>query len=398
MGPVLFSSDPSVAGRDPSDHMPIYKRGKTYWADYWDANGVRQRKSLRTTHKRNAETLLAELVTEVTRAKLGLEAAPADARGSIEPHWVAYQEEVEASEMTQHHKNRVIKAVRDFLTTQRVVSLGQLTYALGETWLQEVKARQPQRGHAKHRKGRLSNTTVNNHRRQLVRFARWLVKTKRIKTNPFLDLPVLPKGDPRHPRRPLTHEEFGRLLEVAPPYRQLIYLWHALTGLRRTETARTVWGDVDFEKALIRVRPSTSKNRKSAELPLHPDLANLLQSYRAGELDLPRYPKPTGAPAELVFPSTPNMRTIVRDLGKAKVDYETPEGYADRHGFRVKFATDLALSGVHLVVAQKLMRHSSPAMTANIYTKVGVATHIAAVSGLAVPDAATRHTSDTASA
>jgi integrase len=43
-----------------------------------------------------------------------------------------------------------------------------------------------------------------------------------------------------------------------------------------------------------------------------------------------------------------------------------------RHGapLRVCYATRLARAGVSLVQAQKLLRHSDPKLTANIYTRL----------------------------
>jgi integrase len=59
-----------------------------------------------------------------------------------------------------------------------------------------------------------------------------------------------------------------------------------------------------------------------------------------------------------------------RDLEAAGIPYETPEGVADLHALRVSYATILARAGVSLVQAQRLMRHSDPKLTANIYTRL----------------------------
>jgi integrase len=42
----------------------------------------------------------------------------------------------------------------------------------------------------------------------------------------------------------------------------------------------------------------------------------------------------------------------------------------DLHALRVTYATLLGRAGVSLVQAQKLMRHSDPKLTANIYTRL----------------------------
>ena len=42
----------------------------------------------------------------------------------------------------------------------------------------------------------------------------------------------------------------------------------------------------------------------------------------------------------------------------------------DLHSLRLTFGTLLALSGVPLTVTQRLMRHSDPKLTSNIYTDI----------------------------
>lgn len=356
----------------------FYKRGKVYWVDYHDASGQRQRKSLKTHSKSVARRRTTEIEAQVVRERLGLEAAPADSRASLEPHWVAFQEELVAADLSEQHVRETIKSVRGFLAEQRVASLSQITLERAEDWLRDVAKRKPARGHARDRARRVSARTVNKHRAHLRRFTSWLVKTRRLRADPLLALAPMPAGDARHARRALTEQEFRDLLNAAPAYRRLLYLWHGLTGLRRSETARTRWKDVDLDRALLRVRPSTAKNKKAAELPLHPELVAALQLYRGGKLDLGWYgrsPKVRASefgPEDPVFPVTPGMRVFKDDLAAAGIPYETDEGFVDRHALRVTFATRLALTGAPLAVAQRLLRHSSPVLTATIYTRAGV--------------------------
>ena len=44
--------------------MRLYKRGRTYWADYLDGNGKRIRKSLGTTNRTEAEAKANQLLAE----------------------------------------------------------------------------------------------------------------------------------------------------------------------------------------------------------------------------------------------------------------------------------------------------------------------------------------------
>jgi len=51
--------------------------------------------------------------------------------------------------------------------------------------------------------------------------------------------------------------------------------------------------------------------------------------------------------------------------------YEDSDGqFLDFHALRVTYGTALARAGVRLQVAQRLMRHSTPVLTANVYTRL----------------------------
>ena len=60
------------------------------------------------------------------------------------------------------------------------------------------------------------------------------------------------------------------------------------------------------------------------------------------------------------------------DLAAADIPYEDDAGrVVDLHSLRVTFATNLARGGVALQLAQRLLRHSTPVLTANAYTVLG---------------------------
>ena len=59
------------------------------------------------------------------------------------------------------------------------------------------------------------------------------------------------------------------------------------------------------------------------------------------------------------------------DLKAAGIPYKDGMGRVfDFHALRGQFVTSLALVGVSLVKSQKLARHSTPNLTANVYTKL----------------------------
>jgi integrase len=63
---------------------------------------------------------------------------------------------------------------------------------------------------------------------------------------------------------------------------------------------------------------------------------------------------------------------IRKDLIAAGVEPEQLGKRCDFHALRVTMVSQLALNGVPLAIAQKLARHSTPVLTANTYTQLGM--------------------------
>lgn len=162
-------------------------------------------------------------------------------------------------------------------------------------------------------------------------------------------------------RRAITSEELGRLLTIAGS-RRLLYLTAIYTGLRLRELGRLVWADLHLNETrpYLIARAGTTKNRKEAVQPLHPVLAAQLAS-------LPRH---EGDDARTVFSVKQHPeRYFKNDLAKAKIEsFDALGRKLDFHALRYTFATRLAKKGISQRLTQELMRHSDPALTANIYT------------------------------
>ncbi len=134
------------------------------------------------------------------------------------------------------------------------------------------------------------------------------------------------------------------------------------------------------------MRASIAKNRREAILPLPHDAAVALSAAFDARRDVDRTAR--------VFASVPVIRTFRIDLAAAReawieeadddpeerrprekdrdfLAYEDSDGrFLDFHALRVTFGTSLARAGVRLQMAQRLMRHSTPVLTANVYTKL----------------------------
>ena len=226
--------------------------------------------------------------------------------------------------------------------------------------------------------GVMSARTRRHHASHLRQFGRFLVREAIVAESPFANvtLAIHVESDRRLQRRALTADEMRRLLESAAksptvrcrlpgPTRRLVYWVAGTTGLRRNEIAALTPESFDFSGPTpqVRVGGQHTKNRRRADLPLRSDLAAELQAWLVG--------KPPGVP---VFPirGAATHTMIARDLEDAGIEAAKDGRRVDFHALRTTTVTALALSGVPLAVAQKIARHSTPTLTANVYAVVGV--------------------------
>ena len=207
----------------------------------------------------------------------------------------------------------------------------------------------------------LKDKTANDYLEAARCFFNWLVKLGRAGSNPLLAVEkVKTKAGRAEEIRALSDAEMLRLLAVAGE-RKPVYLMAVFTGLRSGELAALKWGDLHLDAVtpFVRVRATTTKNGKSAEMRLHPELVEALRSLKAcSVLD-----------DEPVFKSIPRIERFRRDLIKADIAPVDAFGRkAVFHSLRHTFGTNLARGGVASRVAMALMRHSDRRLTDKIYT------------------------------
>jgi integrase len=120
---------------------------------------------------------------------------------------------------------------------------------------------------------------------------------------------------------------------------------------------------LDGDRPTLTLSGAITKNGKPATLPLRADLADALRAEVTGR-------RPTDPvfeiPADL-------LRRFYADLKRAGIPRVDARGrLVDIHALRTTFGTHLAVAGVPITTAQKLMRHSDPKLTANVYTDAGL--------------------------
>jgi integrase len=207
----------------------------------------------------------------------------------------------------------------------------------------------------------LKDKTSNDYLEAARCFFNWLVKLGRTAVNPLLSLEkVKTKIGAAQEIRAFSDSEMTRLLAVAGE-RKALYLVAVHTGLRASELAALKWADIhlDAEIPFVSVRASTTKNGKSAEMRLHPELIPALKEIKSGG----------GFDDETIFKKIPRIERFRRDLIQAKIAPIDSFGRkAVFHSLRHTFGTNLARGGVASRVAMTLMRHSDRRLTDKIYT------------------------------
>ncbi|WP_309385617.1 tyrosine-type recombinase/integrase [Cerasicoccus frondis] len=189
----------------------------------------------------------------------------------------------------------------------------------------------------------------------------WLKDQERIPGNPLNTIKKVDTRGKQAQRRAFTDEELEKLLAVAGKNR-LLYLTAAYTGLRLGELRQVLRGDVifDHERPHIKARAITTKNRKSALVPLHPMLAEELKKGWPYDAPLDE------AVFSIIKQPDAQFRRHLDQAGISRLDALGRK--LDFHALRYTFATKLAREGTAQRTAQELMRHSDPKLTAQIYT------------------------------
>jgi len=277
----------------------------------------------------------------------------------------------------------------------------------------------------------------NAHVTAFVAFGAWCARQGYVKVNPFAGTAKRDeRADRRHIRRALTVDELARLLdaartrpmrdalkgnagggckggkkgkmnkEVAEPKdktkdalrwlgetRAMAYWTAAATGLRWNELRSITLGAVrlDAEPPHLILEAKNEKARRGAQIAIQADLAAALRLYLAerrsrlvGACSGSIVEFPGALDTVPLFDVPKNMcRTFDADCAMAKVPKRDSAGrVVDVHALRHTFGTMLARAGVSLQVAQRAMRHSTPALTANVYTHLGLLDTSAAVNAL----------------
>jgi integrase len=309
--------------------------------------------ALNTPYRHVAEANLRRIVREMEEEASGLVTPKPLREAAQKPlgeHLEAFMADISArgrcKKHLQHTRNRLIRLF-EAMGWRRLCDITADGFA---RWRSEQVA--------------LSAKTRNEYLGHATALLNWCVRNGRLGLNPLATVgKVETRGHEKVIRRALSQEQLQALINVSGP-RSLAYWLASWTGLRRGELKTLSWADLqlDIAKPCIRVRSSTTKNKRAAVLPLLHPLPEALRAFRDAQ------PIATG---KVFRRGVPTTKMLVRDLAAAGIpEYDELGRRIDFHALRHTFSSLLANAGVAQRVAMELMRHSDPRLTANTYTDV----------------------------
>ena len=391
---------------DPQTGEKVRKESEKWWCRYRDALGIERRKPL-AKNKAISQQMLQLILESVEKEKSGIVTpSQKEAKRPIKEQIDDFEQHHKASENTEQYVYEITQKVRTIAEYCKWNNVLQISESDVEGFLL----------HLRKQLGR-SIQTSNNYLRAIINFVHWLKRNRRLTSNPLKGMKMLNTcTDRRHDRRPLEDEEFARVLHVAetgPPRmgligrdRAMLYLLAAWTGLRRGElgslTLRSF--NCDAPTPTVTVQAMYSKHRRKDVQILHPEIVERFKEWLTKR-------KPRNAD-EILFPISKktcgtDRRTsemLEFDLASARrfwiaetddpdekrqreqsefLLYRNKAGlFADFHGLRHTFITNLGRAGVDPKTAQILARHSDIKLTMNVYTHVSRKAELAAINAL----------------
>lgn len=377
-----------VDGKQVRKGTPGAKRrreeSKRFYGTVTLANGKRKQTPL-TDERDTSETLLRRLQTaEDTKRVNGADRFHDDRQRPLGEFLAEYAAFRKSRDNSAFHDGIVLSRCRAIIAATRASTIADLSVSQILNVLSEWRLR---------KKKPMSIGTCNNYLRAMKAFSRWLWRERKTADDPLIGLRILNNTNPKRIRRPLSDSETETLLattaECTKTYRgsdwqftstdrSMLYAIAAFTGLRANEIASLTKSSFDFDSMTWTLAAAKAKNRKLTTLPISPALVNRLRPWFATLKRDELFPGSWVGPGKCFA-----GKFIKRDLKRAGIEYRDAAGrVADFHSLRHTFITSLAKRGVHPAKAQRLARHSTIALTMNVYTSLAVDDLRDAVAGI----------------
>ena len=337
--------------------MYLSKRSNgVYYLWFRDALDRKQKISTKTKHKAEALRFLSEFERHQQERKQKLQ-------------------QVSLSEFTQNYLTHCSsKHTRKTLKDSSVALRGLLRVA-GDLPLHKIGVREID-SYLSIKTSEASQWTARKHYAHLASAFETARKWKCIPANPFrqVEKPKVPEIQPAH----FTKLNFQQLLSVIADqdFREVCIL-AVSTGLRLGELVALQWRDVDFVRKVIVVQNSETFTTKSKRIRIVPMNEQLWRTSAV---------RKESATCALVFHHN-NEKLSADWVSKTFKRYVRTAKLSERlhfHSLRHTFATWLVQSGVGIYEVQKLMGHSSIAVT-QVYAHLAPSELHSAVNRITLP-------------
>lgn len=206
-----------------------------------------------------------------------------------------------------------------------------------------------------HENGNLKQSSRREERAVFRSFFNWIIETYDIECKNVFSKMKMPKVS--HAKNEFwTMDQIKNILDAEPKKEiRLCFAFMAYAGLRINEVTNLRWRDITESTIEI----INGKGGKNACLPISKLLKHEISKY----LDNREITNPTEFIVNFSKISIrKHLSKVCRKLGL--------DGFKNPHKFRHSFASNLLRNGANIVSVSKLMRHSNPSMTLNIYSHV----------------------------
>ena len=318
--------------------MGVYKRGNTYWVDFYDSQGNRTQESSHSSSKRDAEDLLALRKSEVIRGTF-----KRPVRITFGEFGAKYMEYAKGNKRSWLRDEQMLKPLTAFFGSER---------QFREILPADIE------GFKLFRRKQVSGSTANRELALLKRMFNLAIDWELyLGTNPVRKVKFFQEINLGF--RILSEEEETKLLVNATPYIQDLIVFDLNTGLRIGEILSLRWESVDLEKGLLSV--FAHKTHKTRTVPINSEARRVLEVWALGRKN------------EFVFYN--------HETGKPFVDLDEGLALACRkagiegitwHKLRHTFASRLVNRGVDIVTVQQLLGHSTVVTTMRIRTQISI--------------------------
>jgi integrase len=316
----------------------IVKRGKVWYARFYDGTGHRQWQSLKTNSREIAQAKFSKVIQAIEKHEVGWRL-----KGKLVSEYLTeYLALCEAE-----HSKRTYRVEKQILE--------EFTGFSGAQYLHQITADKVESYKVKRSKD-VKKSTVNRTVTAIKSFLNRAVQLGYLEKNPAQFVKKLKEEQTQI--KHLSDDEAKKLLKVCSPRVKQIVTLFLLTGMRLGELAHLRWKDVDFRHNLIHIQNQpdwTTKSYKPRVIPMHPVARKILEELAQK--------KPQGYVFQTVSGKTIESyirAEILRYAKKAKVS-------ANVKMFRSTFASNLVMSGVDIYTVSKLLGHYDVKITEKHY-------------------------------